>query len=223
MRLGCGQLIALTRLGRSMRKKTVRVIMINMIAFLMIVLNSTTIFAASLASPRISGQVTFNSATVSFSSSAKVSGYEVSSALNKGPAKVVYSGTKTSYTFTGLSAATVLTITVRSYVTVKSKTTYSTAVSITLQPSLAAVVLKGSTAKGNNTLSWSKVAGASSYEISYSTSYTGSYKVLTSVNTLTTNHKVGLKKGYYYKVRAYNTVNNKKNFGPFSNITFLQS
>lgn len=174
--------------------------------------------------PLISGNALASSATVKFVSSTKVSGYEVSSSSKlEGPYTLVYDGKKTSYTFTALKIGSQLYVKVRSYLIKGTKKTYSAEASIRFDLVLAGLVLKGSSSKGINTLSWSKVAGATSYELSSATSYSGTYKFLTNVNTTSYKHRIGLKKSQYYKVRAFTTVNGTKVYGPYSSIIFLQS
>jgi len=207
-----------------MRKKLIRGLMVNSLLVLLIVFNVKPVLAASLPSPMVSGSVTYNSITVQYSSSSKVSGFEVTSSSSEmGAYTLVSSGIKASFTFTKLAVGSTLYIKVKAYVNSGSKKVYSNETKIVLQTSLNAVVLKGKTVKGLNTLTWAKIAGATSYEISSSTSYSGSYKVLTSVNTLTYTDRVGLKKGVYYKVRAFTLAKGTKVFGPYSNILLLKS
>ena len=68
-------------------------------------------------------------------------------------------------------------------------------------------------------LRWKKVSGASGYQIYRSTSKNSGYKWVSTVSSRRasyTNSK--LKKGqtYYYKIRAYRKVGNKKVYGTFS-------
>ena len=78
------------------------------------------------------------------------------------------------------------------------------------QPQIAAK------AKGKKQIkvSWKKVKGASGYEIYGSTSAKGKYKKIKTIKSGSTcsftNKKLKSKKTYYYKVRAYRTVKNKK-------------
>jgi fibronectin type 3 domain-containing protein len=67
-------------------------------------------------------------------------------------------------------------------------------------------------------LSWSAVSGATGYEISRSTSTTGVYALVTSVegSALYTNTGLTFNRTYYYKIRAYRTVNSIKVYGPTS-------
>ncbi len=63
-------------------------------------------------------------------------------------------------------------------------------------------------------VSWKKVKGASGYEIYRSTSAKGKYKKVKTIKSGSTcsftNKKLKSKKTYYYKVRAYRMVKNKK-------------
>lgn len=72
------------------------------------------------------------------------------------------------------------------------------------------------------TVKWKKVSGASGYEIYSATSKNGKYKKVATVKKgRTTSYKnTKLKKGttYYYKVRAYRTVNGKKVYGNYSGL-----
>ncbi|MGI6176370.1 MAG: Ig-like domain-containing protein [Christensenellales bacterium] len=69
-------------------------------------------------------------------------------------------------------------------------------------------------------VSWAKTAGATGYEVYRATGSGGKYsrvKTITSGNTLSyTNAGLTSGKTYYYKVRAYRTVNGKKEYGVFS-------
>ena len=68
-------------------------------------------------------------------------------------------------------------------------------------------------------LSWSKVTGASGYQISRSTSSTGT----TIIKTMSSSYSsitidTAKNKTYYYKVRCYVVVNNKKIYAPWSYV-----
>lgn len=77
-------------------------------------------------------------------------------------------------------------------------------------------------AKGKITASWNKVAGATGYRVFRATSKTGTYtriKSITNGNTLSyEDTSVTAGKTYYYKVRAYRTVNGKDILSDFSTI-----
>lgn len=68
-------------------------------------------------------------------------------------------------------------------------------------------------------MSWNKVPGAAGYVVYRSTSKNGTYKLLKTVaaNSFKNSYlKSGSK--FYYKVRAYKTVNGKKVYGEYSDI-----
>lgn len=75
---------------------------------------------------------------------------------------------------------------------------------------------------GKITASWNKVAGASGYRVFRATSKTGTYtriKSITSGSTLSyADTSVAAGTTYYYKVRAYRTVNGKDILSDFSTI-----
>ncbi len=70
-------------------------------------------------------------------------------------------------------------------------------------------------------LSWNKVAGASGYRIYRSKSKTSGFsniKTITSGSKLTHIKKTTRNVKYYYKIRAYKTVNGKKVWGTYSAV-----
>lgn len=91
----------------------------------------------------------------------------------------------------------------------------------TIKPKAPAISKAVSTKKQQATVSWKKSVGASGYEVYRATKKTGKYtKVATVKSTKTsyTNKKLKSKKGYYYKVRAYKTINGKKVYSGWSGI-----
>ncbi len=72
------------------------------------------------------------------------------------------------------------------------------------------------------TVKWNKVSGASGYEVYRSTSKNGSYKKVTTIKkgSTTSYNDKDLKAGktYYYKVRAYKSVDGKKGYSSYSSI-----
>lgn len=74
------------------------------------------------------------------------------------------------------------------------------------------------------TLSMSKVSGAQGYSIYRATSNNGKYTQIANV-TSTTYKDTGRNSSssYYYKVRAYKTVNGKKVYGSYSNVAYVSS
>jgi fibronectin type 3 domain-containing protein len=71
-------------------------------------------------------------------------------------------------------------------------------------------------------VSWYSVPGANGYEVYRSTASTGTYSkiaTLTSGSTLTyTNSSVSTGTTYYYKVRAYRTINRVKVYSPHTKV-----
>ena len=87
----------------------------------------------------------------------------------------------------------------------------------------AATTLKAKAGAKQIKLTWSKVSGASGYELYRSTSEDGKYskiKTVTkgSVKSYTDKSKVSSGKMYYYKIRAYRKVEGKKVYGEYSKI-----
>ena len=74
----------------------------------------------------------------------------------------------------------------------------------------------------SNKITWSKVSGANGYEVYRSTSKNGTYKsikTITSGSTVSyTNTSLATGTTYYYKVRAYRTVNGKKVYSNYSGV-----
>ncbi len=68
-------------------------------------------------------------------------------------------------------------------------------------------------------LSWSKVQGAEKYQVYRSVNKNGPYKrISTTSKTTLTNIKLTTGKRYYYKIRAYRTVNGKKHYSKFTKV-----
>ena len=69
-------------------------------------------------------------------------------------------------------------------------------------------------------VSWTNISGETGYQISQSTSKTGTKVVATYATTSGKYKTVSATKGktYYYKVRAYKTVESTKIYGPWSNV-----
>ena len=69
------------------------------------------------------------------------------------------------------------------------------------------------------TLKWSNVSSVSGYEVYRATSKSGTYtKMKTTTSTSYQNTSLSKTSTYYYKVRAYKTVNGKKYYGKYSSV-----
>lgn len=75
---------------------------------------------------------------------------------------------------------------------------------------------------GQITIKWAKISGVSGYAIYRATSAKGSFKRIAQVKAAKkpqyVNKKLGESKTYYFKARAYKTVDGKKVYGPFSAV-----
>lgn len=160
------------------------------------------------------------------------SGYEILRSTSKtgtfSKIKTVTSGSTLSYIDTSLSCATTYYYKIRAYRTASGKKNYgdySSIASAKPVPAKTSVSLKKASSSSIK-VSWSKVSGASGYEVYRSTSKTGSYskvKTVTSGVTISyTNTSLSKGKTYYYKVRAYRTVYGKKVYGAFSTVKSLK-
>ena len=130
--------------------------------------------------------------------------------------------TKTSYSKANLTDGTKYYFKIVPYYVVNSKTykddSYKTASIYTLKKVSTPTVSKYNNSKTK--VSWTNINGESGYEISVSTSKTGTNIVSKYATTTGKTKTLSVKKGttYYYKVRAYKLVNNKKIYAPWSNV-----
>jgi len=157
-------------------------------------------------------KVTNSSATslkISWSKVADASGYEIYCATSKtgtySKIKTITSGTTVSYTNKSLKNNKTYYYKVHAYRTVNGVKKYSSYCSIlSKKVSLAKTTLTAATkSKTSIKLSWTKVSGATKYEIYRSTSKNGTYKKIKTVTTVSyTNTKLTSNKTYYYKVKA---------------------
>ncbi len=187
---------------------------------------STTTAKASSAS-----SASYSSNKVTWNKVSGASGYEIYRATSsKGTyslKKTVTSGSTLSYTNTGLTTGKKYYYKVRAYRLVNGKKVYgnfSSIVSSSPKLSTPSATLSAGTKKAY--VKWGKVSGASGYEIYRSTKKTGTYsrvKSITSGSTTSyTNSGLTSKKGYYYKVKAYRTVNGKKVYSSYSSVKYIK-
>lgn len=79
--------------------------------------------------------------------------------------------------------------------------------------------VKTAAGKKKVTVSWKKVSGATGYQVSRATSKGGTYTTKkTTSSTKYVNTSLTSKKTYYYKVRAYKTINGVKYYGKWSAV-----
>lgn len=170
----------------------------------------------------------YNSITVKWNEVGSVDGYQVYRATSKNGTyslrKTVESGSTLSYTNTKLTTGKTYYYKVRAYKIVDGKKVYSEFSKVVSAKPIPATPIVTATSKSynSNRVKWSKVTGASGYQVYRATSKNGTYslrKTVTSGSMLNyTNTGLTTGKTYYYKVRAYRTVNGKRVYGQFSEI-----
>ena len=175
--------------------------------------------------------LTYSSNKVTWNKISGASGYEVYRATSKSgtysKVKTITSGSTLSYTNTGLTTGKTYYYKVRAYRYVSGKKVYSSYSSIvSAKPSLSKPSLYLSAGSKKAYIKWSKISGASGYEIYRASSKNGYYskiKTITSGKTTSyTNSKLTRKKTYYYKVRAYRYVSGKKVYSSYSSIKYVK-
>ena len=89
---------------------------------------------------------------------------------------------------------------------------------VTLPPTPSKV--KATAGSKQAKVSWARIKGVSGYEVYRSTKKSSGYKRVTTIKkastTSYTNKKLKKNKRYYFKVRAYRTVNGKKLYSKYS-------
>ncbi len=187
----------------------------------------TKVLNFNIKMPAISGVKASTYSTtkvkVSWTKQSLATGYKIYNNKNKLIATVKGSS-KTSYTISGLKAGTTYNYKVRFYVVKNGRTCYSgfsKTMKVSTKPATPKITLKSKKAK-QATISWKKVTGASGYQIYRSTKKNSGYKKIASTTKLTyTNTKLTSKKRYYYKVRAYRTVNGVKIYSSYSTVKYV--
>ncbi len=160
---------------------------------------------------------------LTWSKSARAKGYRVYVSTTKNGKyrylKQLSGGTNTTNINTGLKTGKTYYYRVRSYDIVgggvKIFSSYTSKLGAKPKPAKPKnMVLKPGSKKV--TVSWSKVKGATRYQIYRATSKTGKYsRIATIKGTKITNKKLKKGKNYYYKVRAYRSQKGKKIYGSF--------
>lgn len=178
------------------------------------------ITSASVSGLRTSS-IKNNSVKLAWSAQDYADGYQICNSSNR----VIATTRNNSYTVKGLTSCTTYRFKVRSYVENADGSIsyggFSTAVSaktLLNTPKLKAA----STRRGTVTLTWSKVAKATGYEIYYSTKKNGVYTRLKTISKSSSRRYVdrGLASGerYYYTIRAYRTTNGVKTYSSYNTI-----
>ncbi len=168
----------------------------------------------------------YNKVKLSWNKDGHASGYEIYRSTSKGGKytkfKTITNKNITSYIDTNLTTNKTYYYKIRAYKKTSGLTRYGAYSTIkSAKPTLKKVTMKST--KPNKkavTIKFKKVAGATGYQIAYRKKGSSkwvkinvSHKVLSKKIT-----KLTSKKTYYFKVRAYRTVNRKKVYGAYSNI-----
>lgn len=168
----------------------------------------------------------YNSAKVSWSAMTGAEGYQIFRATFKDGTyslKKTVSASTRSYTDTGLTTGKTYYYKVRGYKTVngvKVYGEYSAVKSAKPVPAAPSVTAKRYSYNSNK-ISWGGVSGAHGYKIYRATSKSGTYSLIATkgkdvrsyVDTKRTTGKT-----YYYKVRAYRTVNDSPVYSAYSAV-----
>lgn len=173
----------------------------------------------------------YNSIKITWNKAAGADGYKIYRATSKSgkysAIKTVTSASTLSYTNTGLTTGKNYYYKVRAYTTINGSKVYGSYSSVvSAKPSLSKPSLYLSAGSKKAYIKWSKISGASGYEIYRASSKKGYYskiKTITSGKTTSyTNSKLTRKKTYYYKVRAYRYVSGKKVYSSYSSVKYVK-
>jgi ribosomal protein S8 len=180
-----------------------------------------TIKSAAVSGLRTS-TIKNNSIRLAWTKQDYADGYQICNSKNR----VLGTTTKNSYTVKNLTSCTTYKLKVRAYTKSADGSVsygdFSTAVAAKTLLNTPKTLKVASTGKGKVTLTWSKVAKATGYELYYSTKKNGVYtriKRVSQTGTRKYTHK-GLTSGvkYYYTIRAYRTVNGVTTYSKYITI-----
>ena len=177
-----------------------------------------------------SSKRTYNSITLSWDKIDNVTGYKVYRYDVKTESykliKTISDASTTSYTNSKLTSATKYLYKVRSYKIVNNKThngDYSSSLAATTKPPTPTVKLTSPSTKKIK-LTWTNISSRTTgYDIYMATSKNGTYKNIGSTsNKSFTKGNLTKGKTYYFKVRAYRTIDGKKVYSSYSSIKSIK-
>ena len=185
------------------------------------------------APEKVSGRLSkasggYDDAYISWSASSRASGYQIYARRPSKSSKWSYIGrtTKTNFLEKNLYDGWKYEFKVVPYIVRDDlrylSTKYRTASVTTLKKVSMTSVGKYNSSKVR--VRWKNIASESGYEISRSTSKTGTYIVSKFSTTSGTSRLVSAtrNKGYYYKIRAYKVVEGKKVYAPWSDTKYYK-
>lgn len=163
-----------------------------------------------------------NSVNLSWPAVEGAAGYELFRSNSEGGNYAYIAGLRgTSYTDNGVAFNTRYYYKVRAYSTIGAMTYGDLSAAATVVPVTGVSAVWATPVSYNKiTVTWTRAAGASSYQLYRATSPNGAYKLLsTTSRTSYANSSLSTGTTYYYKVRAYRKVGSKKIYGDFSALT----
>ena len=170
----------------------------------------------------------YNKVTLTWSGVDGATGYRVyrSTSKTRGFKKIksITSSSKVTYTNSNIACGTTYYYKVRAYRLVDGNYyfgAYSPVVSAKAKPAAPASFKVKKSTRTKVNISWKAVTGASGYRIYRSTSKTSGFSRIKTVKSgASTSYvkKTTRKKTYYYKMRAYTTVNGKRVWGAYTTV-----
>lgn len=127
--------------------------------------------------------------------------------------------TGTSYTVKKLKAGTTYKFAVKAYSKADGETLWAaSSVSFKTATKPATPTVKATASSDKVTLKWSKVAGATGYVVYMQDEFGDYEKIGTTKNTSYTRKKLTKGETYYFRVRAYKTVDSKNIYGGYKTV-----
>lgn len=172
----------------------------------------------------------YNAVKISWTKDAKAKGYTVYRAASKdGKYTELDTTSKTYLSDSGLKTGRTYHYKVEAYAKYDGRYLTGEASDVvsakTVLAKPAGVKAKAGVKKA--TVSWKKTAGATGYKVYRSTKKSSGYKLVKTVKSSKTtsfrNTKLAKKKTYYYKVKAYRTVDGRNVYSPYSSIVKVKT
>ncbi len=136
--------------------------------------------------------------------------------------KKIKTTTAASYTDTSLTTGTTYQYRVKAYRTVNKISVFSATSALASaypKPATPGSFTAARASSSSIKLSWKAVTGATGYEVYRATFSTGTYSLVKTTSSLSyTNTGLTKNKTYYYKVRAYTKVGDKKIYGAYTTV-----
>lgn len=210
----------------TINKNFKRILTVVFSTVLMISLLSTTVSAASVKAPAIKSVATKSSSsvTVKWKKVSSASGYVVYQKKDNGKYKkvaTIKSGSKVSYTKSGLSSATKYSYKVKAYKTKSNNKTYSSYSKVKAaytKPATPKITTAKAVSATSVNLKWGKISKSDGYVV-YIKSGSKYKRVATIKSEKTTSYTVkGLNsnKKYTFAVKSYFTPDNKSIYSAYS-------